>query len=471
MKKFSPARTGAMTAAVWAAAIALAVLVNLVVRAIPARYTQLDLSEAGLYSLSQETVQLVRQIQQDVTIYYLCETGSEDTLIQSYLDRCAAENQHITWQQKDPALYPTFAAQYGAEDTSSGSLILTSGEESLVLDAAALYEYDYSDYAAGGGYSLRFDGENDLTAALYRLTSREQRRAYALTGHGEQPLTETLTITLEKQGFTLGSLSLLSGEVPEDCDLLILNVPQDDLAGAGQKVNELGRLRSYLEQGGKLLVLTGGYYATPHLDGLLAEFGLSRVEGIVAEGEDGHALYGYPCSLLPDYASTLESTALDGLDTSRPVLLELAQGIQLDPVEGVVSEALLMTSDEAYSKADGYQMTTTDRETGDAAGPFALAAYARREDTGAEVIWIGCGGMDHETVYQTAPGNASFLQGCASSLAGQTSGVLIPSKALEADALRIDGRLTAGLGILFVLVLPAVVLVLGGAVVLLRRRK
>ena len=137
MKKFASARKGIWTAAVWAAAIALVVLVNLVVRAVPARYTQLDLSEAGLYSLSQETLQVVRDIQQDVTIYYLCETGSEDTLIQSYLDRCAAENRHIRWQLKDPAIYPTFAAQYGAETSSSGSLILVSGEDSLVLDGAA----------------------------------------------------------------------------------------------------------------------------------------------------------------------------------------------------------------------------------------------------------------------------------------------------------------------------------------------
>lgn len=87
------------------------------------------------------------------------------------------------------------------------------------------------------------------------------------------------------------------------------------------------------------------------------------------------------------------------------------------------------------------------------------------------MIWIGCGGMDDEAVYQTAPGNAAFLQGCASSLAGQTSGVLIPSKALEAASIQIDGRLTAGLGILFVLVLPAAILIAGGAVLVLRRRR
>ena len=297
MKKTTSAQKGAWTAAVWAAALALAVLINLVVRAIPETYTQLDLSEAGLYSLSPESLQVIREIPQEVTVYYLCETGSEDTLIRSYLNRCAAENPQITWQLKDPAMYPTFAAQYGAENASAGSLILVSGEDSLVLDAAELYEYDYSDYATTGGYSLRFDGENDLTAALYRLTSGEQRHAYVLTGHGEKSLTETLSITLEKQGFALNTLSLLSGTVPEDCDLLILNVPQSDLAGAGQKVNEVGRMKEYLAQGGKLLVLTGEYYQTPNLDELLAQFGLSRVDGIIAEGQADHALYGYPCSL------------------------------------------------------------------------------------------------------------------------------------------------------------------------------
>ena len=72
-------------------------------------------------------------------------------------------------------------------------------------------------------------------------------------------------------------------------------------------------------------------------------------------------------------------------DTSCPVI-GAGAGIRLDPREDVISEALLLTSDAAYSKAAGYQMTTTDREEGDADGPFALAAYACQQDTGAEVI-------------------------------------------------------------------------------------
>ena len=43
-------------------------------------------------------------------------------------------------------------------------------------------------------------------------------------------------------------------------------------------------LRGYLSRGGKLLITTDSYNRTPNLDALLAEFGLSRTEGLVVEG-------------------------------------------------------------------------------------------------------------------------------------------------------------------------------------------
>ena len=77
--------------------------------------------------------------------------------------------------------------------------------------------------------------------------------------------------------------------------------------------------------------------------------------------------------------------------------------------------------------------------------------------------------MDNEQVYQTIPGNLTFLQGCAASLVGQD--ILIDTKALEAEPITVSGSMAAGLGLTFVFVLPAVVLIAGAVVVLLRRRK
>ena len=464
-------RSGLWSVVFLLAAVVLAVLVNLAVRAIPDKYTRFDLSESGLYTLSDSSKEIAKGISQDVTIYYLCETGNEDTIISKILDRYASENSHIVWELKDPAVYPTFASQYGVQDSESGSLIFVSGEKSVVLDAADLYTYDYSDYYTSGSPSVTFDGENKITSALYKLTSGEQLHAYYTTNHGEQPLTDTLTDALEGQNFSLTALDLLSDSIPEDCALLIVNVPASDFASAGNLVDEMAVLRSHLGGGGKILLTTDSYYNTPNLDSLMAEFGLTRTEGLVVEGDSGHYLNGYPYYLMPDYASAQESGVLDSINTSRRVLLQMAQGITLNETENVESEALLVTSEAAYSKKAGYEMTVADREDGDLDGPFTLAAWAENTTTGGQVIWINCGNMDNEYIYETVPGNVTFLQGCAAALASEETVKLVDSKALEAAAITVPAGMTAALGLSFTILLPVVILAVGGVVVLLRRRK
>ena len=69
-------RSGVYSAAVTALVLVLVILLNLIVRAIPSRYTEWDLSEAGLYTLSDNSIEVVKNLTQDVQIYYLAETGT-----------------------------------------------------------------------------------------------------------------------------------------------------------------------------------------------------------------------------------------------------------------------------------------------------------------------------------------------------------------------------------------------------------
>ena len=215
----------AVLTAILAAAIVLAVLINLLVGAIPKKYTEFDLSAAKMYTLGDSSRQLMQSLDQDVTVYYLCETGSEDAIITKLLDHYADESGHFHWEQKDPALYPTFAAQYGAENASTGSLIVVSGENSEVLNAAELYEYDYSDYYTTGAANVTFGGEKQISSAIYKLTAAAESHAYYTTNHGEQALTSSLTEALKAQNIDAQPLNLLTGTIPEDCDLLIISDP------------------------------------------------------------------------------------------------------------------------------------------------------------------------------------------------------------------------------------------------------
>lgn len=461
-------RSGVYSTAILAAAIVLAVLLNLLVGALPKKYTEFDLSEAKMYTLGDSSKKLVQSLDQDVTVYYLCETGSEDAILTKLLDHYADESSHFRWEQKDPAIYPTFAAQYGASDVSTGSLIVVSGENNVVLDAADLYEYDYSDYYTTGSANVTFGGEKQITSAIYKLTAAEETYAYYTTNHGEQALTSSLTEALEAQNITAQPLDLLTSTIPDDCDLLIINDPTSDFASDGL-VDEISQLQTYLENGGRVLLTTNGYDETPNLDAVMAQFGLAREAGLVVEGDSSHALYGYPYSLFPDYGTTDESTALDGVNQSTHVRLSVAQGITITETDDVTAEPLLYTTEDAYSKQDFDASSSSAKEAGDTDGPFSLAVWARNDSTGAEVIWIGCPNMDNEQVYQSIPGNLTFLQGCAASLVGQS--LLIDTKALEAAPITVPASASMTLGMVFVFVLPAAVLIAGAVEVLLRRRK
>lgn len=176
----------------------------------------------------------------------ICRDGQRGRIITKLLDRYASESSHIKWETKDPAVYPTFAAQYGVQSAENGSLILVSGEKSAVLAASDLYDYDYSDYYTTGSYSVTFGGENKLTAASTAspvaksstLLHDEPRRT-APHRHPDR--------CAGRQNLSVSPLDLLTDTIPDDCDLLIINDPQQDVASAGGLVDEMSALRAYLK--------------------------------------------------------------------------------------------------------------------------------------------------------------------------------------------------------------------------------
>lgn len=114
----------------------------------------------------------------------------------------------------------------------------------------------------------------------------------------------------------------------------------------------------------------------PNLEELMAEYGMSSAQGVVVEGDPSHYALGSPVYLLPNLEShTITSPLQEG---GYYILMALAQGLKLEefPREGLSVSPLLTTSDEAYSKLAGYGMETYQKEEGDEAGPFALAAAA-----------------------------------------------------------------------------------------------
>ena len=66
--------------------LAVIVVINLIVAQIPTSKTQIDLSTQKMYSITDETKTALKDLDQDVTLYYIVQKGSEDDTIEKLLD-------------------------------------------------------------------------------------------------------------------------------------------------------------------------------------------------------------------------------------------------------------------------------------------------------------------------------------------------------------------------------------------------
>lgn len=68
-------RAGGYSAFATAVVVAIAVAANAIVGALPAGLTQIDMTEQALYTLSDQSRQLVRNLAEDVSLYLLANEG------------------------------------------------------------------------------------------------------------------------------------------------------------------------------------------------------------------------------------------------------------------------------------------------------------------------------------------------------------------------------------------------------------
>lgn len=466
-------RVGGYSVAAAAIVLAIAIMVNLFVNALPSSWTQLDTTATGIFSISSQTEQIVGGLEEDVTIYWVVQSGSEDAYLENLLGRYESLSDHVSVVKKDPDVYPTFVTQYGLDGATNNDLIVECGDRYTTVSASDLYEYDYSDYYTTGTYDISFAGETNLTSAISYVTSDDLPKIYVLTGHGESSLSSDFETALEKENVEIEELSLLTVEaVPEDADCILIYGPSSDISET-----ELELLQDYLSAGGNLFLLTDTPEeddALTNLETLMADYGVTTVEGIVVEGSQSNYAYGYPYYLLPELESHTITSPL--ISDNYYVLIPVAQGLEIaDDLDDSLSvSALLTTSDEAYSKVDGWAMTTYSQESGDIEGPFNLAVAITKtndDETESKIVWVGSTSLlDDSTNTAVSGGNQDFFLNAVNWICGQESSISIRSKSIVSEYLTIDSASASAMTLAVVIVLPVVYLVIGICIWARRRR-
>lgn len=464
-------KNGSYSMAMAAIFIVIVVVINMIVGAIPSKYSQLDVSSSKLYTIGDETKKVLKALDKDVTIYQIAQSGSEDDTISNLLKRYKDESKHIKVEVKDPVVNPKFASEYTTDDLAANSLIVVCGDRNKVISYNDMYSTSV-DYNTWQQTTTGFDGEGQITSAIGYVTSEDLPIMYTLSGHGEKDLDSSFKEDIQKANIDIKELNLLTeGKVPDDADCLMIVSPTSDISE-----EEKTEILDYLEAGGKAMIFSDYTQDDlPNFDAVLASYGVKRAEGIVFEGDSQHYGMQMPYYLVPTVNSTDASS--ETASAGSYVLAPYAQGIQkTDDVRDTVTiDSILTTSDQAYSKTN-MQSSQIEKEDDDVNGPFDLGIAITEkldDDKETQIVYYSTANLMESQVNQmVSGGNEKLLLESLSWMTStdESSSVSISSKSLQSTSLTVTDYDAAFWKICTIGLIPGVFLV-AGFLIWLRRRK
>ena len=162
--------------------IALFIAINLLINKID--FPDIDITQNKLYTLTEESKQKVKEIQEEVHIYVV--GAVQDSAIIDLIKQYSKANSKISYETiEDITTRPEISAEYGIE--SDTIMIIKTQNKNQILSYSDLYTYDYTTYE-------QIDiTEQKITNAMVNLTIEKKPVIYFLTGHNEYSTKVELT--------------------------------------------------------------------------------------------------------------------------------------------------------------------------------------------------------------------------------------------------------------------------------------
>ncbi|HSP78330.1 MAG TPA: DUF4350 domain-containing protein, partial [Myxococcaceae bacterium] len=333
--------------------------------------------------------------------------------------------------------------------------------------------------------SLNVISEQELTNALLKLTQKGEQTVYFVVGHGEWPLESgpampgqrvvsmsEMTQQLAQEGYATRELNLAGGTtVPRDAAAVLIAAPKAPFTPP-----EVDSLRAYLAAGGRVLYFAEAYGEPgEHLAKLLAEYGLSVDEGVVADAQFNA---GNPYVVLSifygnhEVARPLSQRQLNiEFPTARSLSLQ-SEG----RAEGVKVEPLILTS--PYGWVESTPNDQPEPSEGEQSGQLILAAASTRATSGAQdkrndearLVVVG----DSELLLDTRwghEGNRNLVMNALGWTTDQTEKITIRPPDRATSTIQLDADLLNRIRFVSTDVLPLTLLGVGLAIWLSRRNK
>lgn len=346
----SESRNGSYSVGLTVLVIVIVVIVNLIIGQIPEKYRNLDVSSTKIYDISDTSRELLKNLEHKVKFTVLADKTSADERIKTFLSKYSALSSEISVEWIDPVLHPSALTDYSASENSIVVECEDTGKSKTVSFDSIIVMDTSSYYYTGSVSESEFDGEGQLTSAVNYVTNDVDAKIYLTAGHGETSLSTTIQDLMDKNNYSLEELNtVMNPEIPQDCELLLMNAPASDLTEDEQKAVE-----DYLGAGGKMMLLLGETNSTelPNLSAIMKDYGMEGADGYIADTQrtyQNNPYYFFPVlSVSGDMASEI---------STQMVLLINSHGMTLtDPARDSISVSSFMeTSDSAYAVTEDSQ--------------------------------------------------------------------------------------------------------------------
>lgn len=462
---FTPRRlkSGAYHSALIAVVTGIVIMVNLFASELNLK---IDVSADGMYTLTNETKNLVKNISGRITVYYIVQDGNQTSQIENIIRQYDGLSGKVTVVEKDPVKNPGFALDFTSEEVEEESIIVVNEETGISkyipYGDMLVTQLDYNTYQS---MVTAVDVEGQLSSAIQYVTAADLPKIYVTTGHGEAVLSDSVKKAIKKLNVDLEDLpTLTAGEIPEDCDILLVNAPYTDFTE-----EETVYIKTYLENGGNAILNTA--YTTEAMDNynsLLGYYGITPNAGIVVE-EAGNYMGNNPTYLIPSVMSHSITGSVD-----KYVVMAAGQGLTIsgDLRSTVTAEPLLATSDGAYSKTN-MESESIEKEEGDIDGPFSLGVAVTEsfEDTRTKLAVYSSAYLMDEAFTSTGQfGNSDLLINTINWMNEFDAGLSIPERSVSQTYLSVTPSQVVFWGVVLVFILPLSLLG-AGLIIWLRRRK
>ncbi len=196
------------------------------------------------------------------------------------------------------------------------------------------------------------------------------------------------------------------------------------------------------------------------LYGILADYGVEAVEGIVIDTDREYFAFQAPYVLLPDMASSEITDPL--IQEHYYAIMPIAQGLAVKGDAGTAEVTKLLTTSEAsFSKTAGYALSSYEKEEGDIDGPFAVAVSVETSN-GGKIMWFASSlFLDDMYNAYSSGANLDLAMNAMSSIIGENEAVAIRSKSLNYSYLTISDSVSSLLKTIMIAVFPLLYLGIG----------